>query len=73
MIVYNFSMQLSVADCEHYYLGNIRYVVVTADNGETVQLPAGRFRRFITTTGIRGRFRLVLDNDHKFVSLEKTY
>ncbi|NQZ11284.1 MAG: DUF2835 domain-containing protein [Algicola sp.] len=73
MVIYNFSMGMSAAKCKKIYEGTIRYLVVTSDSGETVQLPASRFRPFVTTSGISGRFRLSLDDDHKFVALEKTY
>lgn len=64
---------MSANKCKQIYQGTIRYLIVTSDNGETVQLPASRFRPFVTTGGISGRFRLLLDDNHKFVALEKTY
>lgn len=73
MIEYNFSMKMTVEQCKRFYQGDIRAIVVTCDTGQTVQLPAMRFRPFVTANGIRGRFRLVLDDNNKFVGLEKTY
>ena len=73
MVIYHFSMSLSAAKCKLFYAGKVKSVVVTADNGETIQLPCARFRPFMTTTGVRGRFRLRLDNQHRFVDLEKIY
>ena len=64
---------MSAQKCKQFYQGLYRYIVVTSDNGQTVQLPAERFRRFITISGIKGRFRLTLDDINKFISLEKTY
>jgi hypothetical protein len=73
MLVYNFSMRLSAAKCKQYYQGHFRNLVVTCDNGQTVQLPADRFRPFMTTNGVSGRFRLLLDDENKFIALEKAY
>lgn len=73
MILFNFSMLMSSAQCKQIYQGTIRYVVVTSDQGQTVQLPADRLRPFVTASGISGRFRLMLDDNNKFVGLEKTY
>ena len=71
MVTFHFSMALSAAKCKQFYSGQVQYVVVTDDYGKTIQLPISRFRPFMTTNGLRGRFRLLLDNNHKFVALEK--
>jgi hypothetical protein len=73
MNIYNFSMRMSTRQCEELYWGTVRAVVVTSDSGQTVQIPAMRFRSFVTSNGITGRFRLTLDENNKFVSLEKAY
>ena len=70
---YHFSMQMTVEQCERYYRGSVKYVVVTCDNGLTVQLPIEKFRPYVTTNGIRGRFRLIVDDNNRFQALEKTY
>ena len=71
MVVYYFSMALSAEKCKLYYAGKINSVVVTADNGETIQLPLLRFRPFMTTIGLRGRFRLRLGDNNKFLDLQQ--
>lgn len=73
MVVYNFSMHMTVEQCQSYYRGNVKYVVVTCDDGKTIQLPIDKLRPYVTTTGIRGRFRLTLGENNKFLALEKTY
>lgn len=64
-------MALSERKCKGYYAGEIKYVVVTDDNGKTIQLPMSRFRPFMTRYGLRGRFRLLVDNDNKFIDLQQ--
>lgn len=68
---YFFNAMLSAEQCYGYYRGEIRYVVVTADNGERVQLSFRHFQRFIDPLGIRGRFRLTVTEEGAFVKLEK--
>ena len=64
-------MVLSAAKCKQFYAGKIQYVVVTDDYGKTIQLPLSRFRPFMTTTGLRGRFCLLLGDNNKFVELQQ--
>lgn len=73
MVVYYFSMALSAEKCKLYYAGKISAVVVTADNGETIQLPLVRFRPYMSAVGLRGRFRLRLGDNNKFLDLEQVY
>ncbi len=40
------------------YRGAARAVVVRAEDGRTVQIPAHHFRPFVTRAGLYGRFRL---------------
>ena len=68
---YYFSMHLTVEQCQGYYRGDIRYVVVMADSGQRVQLLFRHFQPFISSIGIRGRFRLTTQENGSFVSLEK--
>jgi len=68
---YFFNAQLSAEQCHGYYRGEIRNVIVTADSGERVQLAFRHFQPYIDINGIRGRFRLTLDQHGAFLSLEK--
>lgn len=68
---YFFNAMLSAEQCYSYYRGDVKYVVVTADNGERIQLQFRHFQPFVGASGIRGRFRLTLDNNAAFISLEK--
>ncbi|MCC5451648.1 DUF2835 domain-containing protein [Rheinheimera sp. UJ51] len=68
---YLFSGFVSTEKCQQFYRGEIRYVIVTADSGERIQLAFKHFKPFISQLGIRGRFRLTLTNNGDFFSLEK--
>lgn len=68
---YLFSALLAREKCLLYYQGTIRYVVVTADSGERIQLGLKHFQRYFSALGLRGRFRLTLTEKGAFESLEK--
>lgn len=68
---YFFNVSLTVEQCQAYYQGQVKYVLVFADSGEKVQLPFRHFQPFISHLGIYGRFRLTLDNSTAFVALDK--
>lgn len=54
-----------------YYKGHFSHIQVTSDNGELIRFDAVKLRPFISSLGIKGRFRLTLSLQHKFISLEK--
>lgn len=64
------TVHMSKEQVTAYYRGEIRSVVARATNGQTVQFPASVLHRFISTEGIRGRFKLVFDEHNKFVRIE---
>lgn len=68
---YLFGAFLSVEKCQRYYQGQSRYVLVTADSGERIQLAFRHFQPFISAIGIRGRFRLTVTDNGEFLQLEK--
>lgn len=68
---HRFRLDLSVDTFLHYYRGTASAVIVRAEDGRTIQLPARHFRPFVTSTGISGRFELVLDGDGRLVELRR--
>ncbi|MDN3483999.1 DUF2835 family protein [Pseudoalteromonas sp. Scap03] len=71
MIEHYFSMHLSYTKCMDYYHGRYSSIQVTADSGKTIRFSAHHLRPFISSLGIRGRFRLILSNENKFIRLER--
>jgi hypothetical protein len=70
---FTFAIVFSPVELERrYYKEGLGHIVVVADNGLRIQLELRRLVPFITSEGIRGRFRLVTDAQHRFISLEKT-
>ncbi|MDF2152139.1 DUF2835 domain-containing protein [Vibrio sp. CAU 1672] len=67
---YCFSLNVSYQIFLAHYSGAASAVQVVTDNGMRLQLPATKFRPFISQLGIRGRFRLTTDQNNKFLKLE---
>jgi len=68
---YYFSVRMPYAECESLYYGSILYVLMTADTGERVQVPAINVRKFIDSRGLVGRFVLTTNTDNKIVTFER--
>ncbi|WP_117235482.1 DUF2835 domain-containing protein [Vibrio maerlii] len=67
---YHFSLNISYQAYIAHYSGAASNVLVTTDQGLRLQLPASRFRPFLTQMGVKGRFRLITDQNNKFIRLE---
>ncbi len=71
MVRHRFQLNISAETFLHYYQGAARAVIVRAEDGRTIQLPASNFRPFVTAAGIFGRFELVLDANNRLVELRR--
>ncbi|MGF1703416.1 DUF2835 domain-containing protein [Photobacterium makurazakiensis] len=71
MQCYTFSAYISYQDFLNHYSGAASTVVVRTDNGLKLQLPASRFRPFLTQIGIKGRFRVTVNTDNRLQGIEK--
>ncbi|MGR5285803.1 DUF2835 domain-containing protein [Vibrio maritimus] len=67
---YYFSLNISYQQYVTHYTGHAYSVLVYTDQGLRLQLPATRFRPFLTQLGLKGRFRLTTDQNNKFLRLE---
>ncbi|WP_462158469.1 DUF2835 domain-containing protein [Pseudoalteromonas sp. GB56] len=66
-----FSLHLTYEQCLAYYKGRVSAIQVIDDAGLTIRFPATKILPYMSSIGIRGRFRLALDDNNKFVSLER--
>ena len=67
---YYFTINISYQTYLAHYSGVASSVQVYTDQGLRLQLPASRFRPFLSQIGVKGRFRLTTDQNNKFVKLE---
>ena len=71
MQTFYFTLSLKYELCERLYVPGINTVVMTADNGKRIQLPTKNLRPHVSPIGIKGRFRLMIDENNKVKSFEK--
>ncbi|MEF1311480.1 DUF2835 domain-containing protein [Vibrio mytili] len=67
---YYFTLNISYQTFVSHYSGAASTVQVVTHNGLRIQLPATRFRPFLSQLGVRGQFRLTTDQNNKFIKLE---
>ena len=68
---FEFTLALSAAEIETIYSGQARYILAESKQGLKLQLPAANFRSYVTSEGIRGRFKVEIDANNKIQSLRK--
>ena len=68
---YFFNLNIGYADCESLYSPNFNTCLVTDVTGKRIQLPTMNLRPFVTKNGIKGRFKLTIDENNKLKSFEK--
>lgn len=68
---YFFKLALTYERCESLYQPGNNTVIVLAENGKRIQLPAKNLRSFVQRNGLHGRFRLMITASNKIHSLEK--
>lgn len=66
-----FSINVPYIQCEALYSPSIPNIVMTAESGLNVQVPTSRLRPFVTTQGVKGRFRMTVDHNNKIIAFER--
>lgn len=66
-----FRLDISADDYLAYYRGSIRDIMVGTEDGRRVKFPAGALQPFVTRAGIRGRFELRFDANHRLIGLHR--
>lgn len=68
---YEFHVSISAQEFLRVYQGTASHLVVRATTGQRVQVPASRFRPFVTPDGVSGHFVLTCDERHKCLELQR--
>ncbi|WP_105189837.1 DUF2835 domain-containing protein [Pseudoalteromonas sp. T1lg48] len=68
---YYFTLSLTYEQCLAYYRGQVTAIQVCDDNRRRIRFPAAKILPHMSQLGIRGRFRLTLTPENKFVALER--
>lgn len=66
-----FDLHISPDEWLSYYRGAARHVVAVARDGRRVKFAAKHLQRFVTRSGIRGTFEMVIDDGHDLVRFER--
>ncbi|KFZ38598.1 hypothetical protein HR45_04020 [Shewanella mangrovi] len=66
-----FRLNVSFDTFKPYYQGVVENVQVTDINGVVIRINGRHFRQFLTAEGIHGNFRLTIEDNGHFKSLEK--
>ena len=69
--VFYFSINAPYKQCEVLYVPSMPDVVMVSESGLSVQVPTNRLRQFVTSDGIKGRFRMIIDANKKIKSFER--
>ncbi|MBQ8708195.1 MAG: DUF2835 family protein [Succinivibrionaceae bacterium] len=69
---FTFSVQMSSEEVRNImYNSPIKRLSLMTFEGLRLELPISHFQKFVGYNGIQGVFRLVLNDDNSFVSLER--
>jgi hypothetical protein len=68
--VHYIHMKISSEEWLRYYEGTATHIRCTSIRGRVIHIGARHFRKFTTTEGIEGFFKLTLQNN-QFVSIQK--
>lgn len=66
-----FRLNISATDYQSFYRGVGREVVTQTEDGQRLQFPANELRKFVSHTGIQGRFEIIFNKDNKLLDLKK--
>jgi len=71
MNTYTFTVNITYQSYLNHYSGAASTVLVVTDNGLKLQLPAARFRPFLSQLGVKGRFRVTVNAQNRLDTLEQ--
>jgi hypothetical protein len=66
-----FHLDISYDQYLAVYQGAAKTVIATADDGRSIQFPAGNIQRYLSKSGIQGYFEMKLTAQNKFIAIEK--
>jgi len=71
MLEFVFDIYISPEQWSEYYRTPSTTVVASSHDGRRVKFAARHLQRFISRDGVRGVFRLVIDAENNFISLDR--
>ncbi|WP_087017843.1 DUF2835 family protein [Thaumasiovibrio subtropicus] len=71
MKAYTFRISISYHLFMQHYNGVAKTVLIECEQGLRLQLPATRFRPYLTHAGINGRFRIIIDENNRIKQMDR--
>ena len=65
------SLSISADEFIRLYQGTAKVVNTLSEDGRRVQFPASILQRYVTRSGIAGRFMIEFDENNRFSSIHK--
>ena len=66
-----FTLDISAEKLQSYYSGSAKFVHVQAEDGRSLQFPISELQKFVSHSGVQGRFEILFDDQYKLVSLKR--
>ncbi|HEC29072.1 MAG TPA: DUF2835 family protein [Gammaproteobacteria bacterium] len=66
-----FDLDISRDEFIYYYNGTVKNILVTTMENKKVQFPASMVQKFVDHYGVRGRFKIIYDNNNKLISINR--
>ena len=66
-----FSLDISPEKYQRYYQGTAQFVYVQTDDGRSLKFPVTALHKFISHSGIQGRFEIEFNDQNKLINLNR--
>ena len=66
-----FNLNIPASEYQSFYNGIYKVILARAENRQRLQFPANELRKFVSHTGVQGRFEITFSADHKLLELKK--
>lgn len=65
------SLTISPGELQRWYQGQAQQIVATAVDGKRVKFPVNILQEFVTHNGIKGTFKIVFDDEGRFLEVSE--
>lgn len=66
-----FKLNISAENYQAYYRGVSQTIVTRSEDGQKIQFPANELRKFVSHSGVCGRFEITYSRNSKLIDLRK--
>lgn len=66
-----FNLNISAENYQAYYRGLSQFIVTESEDGQKIRFPANELRKFVSHSGVQGRFEITYNQSSKLIDLRK--